>query len=192
MKISSLVSKKVRFEKFALLIVLCFSTNFVFCQSLSEDELELYQLIMEYRTENGLSKIPLSKSLTYVAQTHVKDLKINKPDQGDCNSHSWSSKGPWSPCCYTDDHANANGMWRKPRELTSYKNNGYEIACGSSNPIYDQGDITPEAALERWQNSSAHNAVILNQGIWKDTWKAIGIGIYGNFAVVWFGKEIDK
>lgn len=177
-------------KKYTFIIFILFSLV-SFSQNLTDEELNLYNLIMDYRTENGLSKIPLSNSLTIVAQTHARDLKINKPDQGNCNAHSWSSKGSWSPCCYTPDHANAKGMWDKPRELTSYKGEGFEIACGSSNPVYEQSNVTAKVALESWQHSQAHNAVILNQGIWSEKWKAIGIGIYGNFAVVWFGKEPD-
>ena len=142
---------------------------------------------MEYRYSKGLTKIPLSKSLTFVAQTHVKDLVNNKPDVGNCNMHSWSNKGNWTPCCYTDDHARAKCMWNKPSELTSYKGNGYEIAHWNS------GTATAEGALSGWKRSSGHNAVIINQGVWDShPWKAIGIGIYKGFAVVWFGEERDE
>lgn len=47
---------------------------------------------MQYRIEKGLAEIPLSKSLTFVAQTHVKDMELN-PASGYCNMHSWSDKG---------------------------------------------------------------------------------------------------
>ena len=156
-----------------------------FGQNLSNEETELYNIIMQYRYSKGLSKIPLSKSLTFVAQTHVKDLVNNKPDVGNCNMHSWSNKGNWTPCCYTDDHARAKCMWDKPSELTSYKGNGYEISFGSS------GSVTALEALNGWKSSSGHNAVIINQGIWNRSWQAIGIGIYKGFAVVWFGNERD-
>ena len=141
---------------------------------------------MEYRKEKGLPQIPISVSLTFVAQTHVKDLANNRPNNGICNAHSWSSNGKWRACCYTADHARAECMWSKPRELTNYQGNGYEIACWSS------ADIDANQALAEWKSSSGHNAVIINQGIWKDQWNAIGIGIYQGFAVVWFGKEFDR
>ena len=157
-----------------------------FGQNLSNEETELYNIIMQYRYSKGLTKIPLSKSLTFVAQTHVKDLVNNKPDVGNCNMHSWSNKGNWTPCCYTDDHARAKCMWDKPSELTSYKGNGYEISYGGGN------SVTAIGALSGWKSSSGHNAVIINQGIWNDNnWQAIGIGIYKGFAVVWFGEEKD-
>ena len=166
------------------LFVLFFSK--VFSQQLNQEEKKLYDLIMDYRKSKGLSKIPLSKSLTYVAQTHVNDLMLNRPDQGKCNLHSWSNKGKWSPCCYTDDHAKAECIWSKPRELTNYQGNGYEISSWYSDII------SAEKALKIWKSSSGHNALIINNSIWKrHHWRAIGIGIKGNYAVVWFGKESD-
>ena len=160
-------------------------------QNLSNEERELYNLINQYRNSKGLTNIPLSKSLTFVAQTHVKDLVNNSPNRGsNCNMHSWSNKGNWTPCCYTSDHVRAECMWDKPSELTSYKGYGYEISHGA--PGYPNHVITAESALNGWKRSSGHNAVIINQGIWRGAnWQAIGVGIYKNYAVVWFGKERD-
>jgi len=158
-----------------------------YSQALNTEEKKLYNLIMEYRKANGLPSIPLSASLTYVAQTHVHDLNDNHPDIGKCNTHSWSDKGSWTECCYTSDHAQAKGMWLKPKELTSYQGYGYEIAHWSSNYT------TAEGSLEGWKSSPGHNAVVLNQSIWGNhPWQAIGIGIYNNYAVVWFGEERDN
>lgn len=158
--------------------------------TVSAEELKLYNLIMKYRKENGLPAIPLSNSLTYVAQTHCRDLVDNKPDTANCNAHSWSTGGSWSACCYTPDHARATYMWVKPRELTNYTGNGYEIGHGSS----AVGDYlaTAESALSGWQHSPGHNSVILNKENWKSMkWKAIGIAVYKNFSMVWFGIEAD-
>lgn len=156
-------------------------------QTLTAEETALYTLIMSYRKEKGLPAIPLSKSLTLVAQTHVKDLETNRPVTGSCNLHSWSDKGTWTPCCYTPDHTKAQCMWSKPAELTSYKGNGFEISYGGSNFT-----ATAQGALNSWKTSSGHNAVIINAGMWSTPWNAIGIGIYGGYAVVWFGNEEDK
>lgn len=155
--------------------------------SLSNLERELYELIMQYRAEKGLPSIPISPSLTYVAQVHVRDMH-NHPPMGDCNLHSWSEYGEWSSCCYTGDHAQAKCMWNKPRELTQYQGPGYEIA------FYHSVGVTPQNALDGWKNSKkGHNDVIINQDIWnKHTWRAIGIGIYKEYAVVWFGEEKDQ
>jgi len=158
------------------------------------EELKLYQLIMEYRQQNNLPSIPLSKSLTYVAQQHCLDLYNYKPDiaPGGCNAHSWSDKGTWSACCYTPDHKQAQCIWDKPAEMTSYTGYGYEIACGSSDPKYSSFVMTAEYALQSWKKSSGRNNVILNKENWEDRgWNAIGIGIYKGYSCVWFGQESD-
>lgn len=159
------------------------------------EETKLYNILMQYREEKGLPRIPISKSLTYVAQIHVIDLHESYSEfDASCNLHSWSDKGDWAACCYTDDHANAQGMWNKPRELTSYTGNGYENSyycwgTGGCRNVADQ-------ALNMWKNSSGHNNTIINEDIWKNyTWNAIGIGIYTgpttSYAVTWFGREPD-
>ncbi len=151
----------------------------------NEKAMQLAEVINEYRASKGLSKIPVSPSLTKVAQLHVKDLAENHPNKGVCNLHSWSDKGSWKACCYTSDHKNAKGMWDKPRELTSYKGNGYEIAAASS------GSLTAANALAMWKGSPGHHNVIINKGMWKREWKAMGAAIYKGYAVVWFGHEKD-
>ena len=152
----------------------------------SAEEQRLYDLIMEYRAEEALPPIPHSPSLTYVAQAHVRDLDAHFIQQGGCNAHSWSGNGEWTSCCYTPDHAEAECMWLKPRELTEYDGYGYEIAY-----TYSAG-AGAEDALRSWQGSPPHNAVILNADTWRNiTWKAIGVGIHGDYAVVWFGEEPD-
>lgn len=116
----------------------------------------------------------------------------NKPDVEGCNAHSWSANGKWSACCYTPDHAQAQCMWSKPRELTSYLGNGYEIACGS-NICCSSFIMTAEYAINSWKLSPNHNVIILNEWIWsKIEWNAIGIGMFKGFVSVWFGSEIDK
>lgn len=159
-----------------------------FSQILSAEEKKLYDIIMEYRKQNNLPIISLSKSMTFVAQTHVKDLQTFGLVNGTCNMHSWSNNGSWTSCCYTEDHAKASCMWNKPKELTSYQGNGYEISYGAYGAY-----VNAEGALKGWRESAGHNAVIINQGIWSNmNWKAIGVGISKGYAVVWFGEEIDK
>ncbi|HMU82040.1 MAG TPA: caspase family protein [Leptospiraceae bacterium] len=153
----------------------------------TEEEMQLHKLIMEYRAKNGLAAIPLSKSLTHVARTHVRDLASSKP-AGTCNMHSWSTGSQaWSGCCYTPDHAQSRCMWKKPGELTSFKGNGYEIAYGTSGY-----SATPAGALAGWKSSSGHNNVILNKDKWgSHPWQSVGVGMYGGYAVVWFAEESD-
>ena len=135
---------------------------------MSEKEAKLYYIINAYRESQGLQKLSFSKSLTIVARTHVSDSNTYTPEnqrdsrgmQG--NLHSWSNHGSWTPLVYTSDHEYAANMWSKPRELTSYTGNGYEISSWKS------GNITPEDALDLWKNSSGHNAVMTTQGNWSD------------------------
>jgi len=157
---------------------------------LTAEEGQLLELINQYRVDEGHAAVPWSKSLTEVAQWHVWDLETNNPDASiSCNMHSWSDQGIWTPVCYTADHANAAGMWAKPSEITGnvYSAPGYEIA------YFGGAGTTPQGALAAWQGSSGHNDVILNQGIWasRDPWPAMGAGIFGGYAVVWFGDMTD-
>jgi len=164
-------------------------------ECLSEEEAELVRLINEYRNANGLADVPASRSLTLVAQWHVIDLHENNPDTGQdhglaCNMHSWSDQHPalWNPVCYTSDQQYASGMWNKPKEITNniYTGNGYENAYGSG------GQATAADAFNAWKNSSGHNDVILEQGIWSGSnWPAMGVGIYEHHAVLWFGDQSD-
>jgi uncharacterized protein YkwD len=164
-------------------VTLSYCTN----GGLSADELMLAEMIHTYRKSKGLKKISLSKSLTYVAQQHARDLQHYKVvEDKKCNIHSWSANGIWKGCCYTPDHRQAACMTKKPAEMTDYKGRGYEISY-----YYSQG-ATPERALKGWQKSTGHNNVLLNKDKWENTeWNAMGIGIYGNYATVWFGKEKD-
>ena len=156
----------------------------------SEKEAKLYYIINAYRENKGLQKLSFSKSLTIVARTHVSDSNTYTPEkqrdsrgmQG--NLHSWSNHGSWTPMVYTSDHEYAANMWSKPRELTSYTGNGYEISSWNS------GNITPEEALDLWKNSSGHNAVMTTQGNWSDL-KTMGVAIDGKYAHVWFGSAAD-
>jgi len=156
---------------------------------LTEEEQKLYDLIMQYRKSKKLKAIPLSTALTRVAQAHVRDLSENYEyaDGNPCNPHSWSDKGKWTPCCYTSDHKQAKCMWDKPKEISGYEGIGFEIAYFSS------AGATATEGLEGWKKSPGHNPVIVNLGTWSKTeWKAIGVGIYKEYGVVWFGEVEDN
>lgn len=157
------------------------------CVSLEEKK--LYDLIMEYRKSKKLKSIPLSSKLTRVAQTHAHDLADNYKFDRDnkCNPHSWSKKGSWSSCCYTNDHKQAKCMWDKPKEISGYENPGYEIA------YYSSLGANANEALTGWKKSPAHNPLLINDGMWnKVEWNAIGIGLYKEYGVVWFGQIKDE
>lgn len=158
---------------------------------LSQTEFEIYRIINQYRKEKGLDSIPLSKSLTYVAKVHVKDLAENHPNSRRCNMHSWSDQGNWTSCCYTKDKKKAECMWNKPKELTNYVSAGFEIAFWTNIPFLDPEKYAA-LSLKEWKKSPAHHQVIINLPPWdRFTWMAMGVGAYKGYAVVWFGELDD-
>ncbi len=155
-----------------------------FC--VSEDELALWEQINTYRLKFALDPLPLSKSLSYVAYLHVRDLYLNHPDEGDCNLHSWSDNGTWKPICYPEEQSRKNNAWKKPLELANYKGKAMEIA------YYENNDALPENIFEMWKMSSPSASVMVNTGKWnRYEWKAIGVAIYRGYAVAWFGDAED-
>lgn len=189
--------KQVKFHATLLLLILLFSfglrkdacknTPSYLTHCLSPEEFELFERINAHREWIGLEHIQISKSLSFVARQHAKDFMENINQYGACNLHSWSDNGPWLPVCYTSDHKNAHLMWSKPKELTNYLENGYEISAMTS-----EAKISPSRALELWKSSEGHEDVILNRKVWKDIdWNAVGIGIYKGYACVWFGEASD-
>jgi uncharacterized protein YkwD len=173
-----------------ILVLFLFMAQVALAQEacLSAEEKALFDLLMDYRKSKGLPPISYSIKLTRVAQAHVRDLAahFDYDNKDDCNPHSWSANGVWSSCCYTDDHRKASCMWNKPREIAGYESEGYEIAFFSSD------GAAAQESLEGWKRSAGHNPVIVNSGTWqKARWLAIGIGIYENYAVVWFGQLAD-
>lgn len=168
------------------IIIFIFVISFAHSQTvtLTAEEKELYNLTMEYRKKNHLESIPLSKSLTLVAQTHVQNLQDYHRLDTDCNLHSWYGNGKWKNVCF--DGSEFESMWSKPSELTNYKGHGYEVSA------YFSGDISAEIALQLWKESYFHRIMLLNQAEWKNIqFKAIGIGISKNYAVIWVGEQID-
>ena len=161
---------------------------------LTEKEAKLYYMINAYRESLGLPKLSFSKSLTEVARAHVRDSNTYTPEnQVDSrgikgNLHSWSANGSWTPVVYTSDHHYMYDMWSKPREITNYTGNGYEISSWSS------GMISPERALNLWKNSQGHNSIMTTQitgdADWSDL-KTMGVSIDGHYAHVWFGSDAD-
>jgi len=156
----------------------------VFC--IDAREMNLYYMINDYRKQNNLAPIPLSKSLSYVADLHAKDLFAHHPDQGVCNFHSWSNKGFWAPFCYPKDENKKNSVWDKPRELTKYPSRGYEIVYWENNPL------VTDTVMMVWKTEEYFNSFLLNTGKWQGKpWNAIGISVYENYACAWFGEVQD-
>ena len=156
-----------------------------FC--ISSAEMKLYRMINDYRRRFDLPAIPLSKSLCFVAASHVKDLYFNRPDEGSCNFHSWSDKGPWKPFCYPRDENKKSSVWDKPKEFTSYRGKGYEIVYWENNAA------VIDSIMAFWRSIDYFKSFLMNTGKWQGrTWNAIGIGIYENYACVWFGDVPDQ
>ena len=54
------------------------------------------------------------------------------------------------------------------------------------------GLLAALGALLIWQGSPAHRSVILNEGSWSGIpFHGMGVGIVGNYAVLWFGDAVD-
>ena len=167
---------------------------------LSAKEKELIKLVNDYREQHGKKRLKVSKSLMKVARTHINDLNmnfdINNPpvdSRGiEGNMHSWSDRGNWTPVVYTKDHKYDKLTIIKPKELTGYNQNGYEVAVNGFM-------ITPQRALEKWKNSPKHNDTILSQNGWDPPAELIeegltglsnmGVAINGNYACIWFTRD---
>jgi len=140
--------------------------------------------INKYRTQNGLSEIPISDALTTVAFVHLMDIINYKPHLNcDYNLHAWSCEGNWKCGCYVSNNSSTYPiMHDKPRELTNYSGNGYEIS--------NSGYTNAQDIVNSWKNSPLHNEVIMNTGPWpkeKYDWKALGAVFGGSYALAWFG-----
>jgi hypothetical protein len=152
---------------------------------ISNLEYKLYKMINDYRRRYDLPSIPLSRALGFVAQTHAKDLILHPPGEP-CNFHSWSATGPWKPICYPQDESKKNSVWDKPAELIGYKGKGYEIV------YWENNDVTIDSVMAEWKNVDYFNSFLMNTGRWQEKkWNAIGIAIYENFAIAWFGEIAD-
>jgi hypothetical protein len=155
-----------------------------FC--ISKEEYKLYKLINEYRAKNGLSVIPVSRSLSYVAKIHARDLFINNPDTSYCSLNSWSDKGQWTACCHSRQNPAPKCIVSKPKELAKYPGEGHELA------YWDSEELNPDTIIHFWQSIEQANDLLLNQKKWSFfNWKAIGIGLYRGYACVWVGEIAD-
>lgn len=156
-----------------------------FC--ISADEYQLYLLINDYRKAFAQTPIILSKSLSYVAKTHARDLAGNFNPDSSCNMHSWSDKGKWTPICYPSEQSKKNNVRLKAKEIIGYPSEAFEITYWSNveNPA--------QQILSFWCKKMPSKNLLLNLEEWDDViWNAIGIGIEEGYAVVWLGKMVDN
>lgn len=155
-----------------------------FC--MTRDEYRLYTLVNEYRIKNGLSVIPVSRSLCYVAKVHARDLYINNPDTSFCSLNSWSDRGKWTACCHSRYTPSPVCIVGKPKELTRYPGEGHELA------YWDSEELHPDTILHFWRSIEQARELLLNQKKWSYfNWKAIGVGLYKGYACVWVGEAPD-
>jgi uncharacterized protein YkwD len=149
--------------------------------SIDSEELKLYNLINQYRNQNNLPSIPISKALSIVGNRHVLDLAENIGSL----THGWSD-APYD----ANNPSTYSAIWDAPKRFnTGYQGYGYENAFGGSGGYV----ATANDAFNAWKNSAPHNATILNQGIWQTSkWNALGVAIYKGYAVIWFGEEFES
>ncbi len=82
-------------------------------------------------------------------------------------------------------------MWNKPKELTNYPGDGYEIAYWTNETL--SPSRFSDKALLGWKQSTEHNRVILNKAEWQSVeWNAMGVGYYLGYAVIWFGTLSEE
>ncbi|KAM3548486.1 hypothetical protein ARSEF4850_009383 [Beauveria asiatica] len=160
----------------------------------AKEENLLYDLLIQYRKDQNLPKpeIPRSHSLNIVAKTHATNPFFETPGST-CNPHSWPAKkeAKWESCCFDLNNPAAHPcMWDKPRELTSYQGNGFEVYYGGDPEVYTSED-TAEECLKALQKSQPHNDVLVNKGPWTTEWKAVGVGMAKGQCAIWFGHEED-
>jgi hypothetical protein len=155
-----------------------------FC--ISSEEFKLYNLVNEYRKSQKLPVIQLSKSLSYVAKVHIKDLIMNKPDTANCSFHSWSDKGAWKACCFRKENKDKYCVLTKPKELTNYPGIAHEII------FWESREASAEKAIKQWKETAVARFMLTNFKEWeKCSWNAMGVGVEAGFAVLWLGEEPD-
>ncbi len=153
---------------------------------ISRDETILFNMINDMRRLNKLSSIPLSSDLCTVAQTHIADLIKWKPQEKGCSLHSWSGNGKWTSCCNTKDVFGIQCMKSKPREITGYPGDGYELI------YWGEDNATPAEAAALWNQVEASADMILSRAKWSGyQWKSIGVGIKSGYAVLWLGDAVS-
>lgn len=156
-----------------------------FC--LSNDEATLFNLINGLRVANGQEPLLLSKSLSYVAQLHVRDLSMTQQSGTECNHHSWSDKGNWTPICYPREQTRKKSVWDKPKELTRYPSVAYEVV------YWENSAALPEMIIDNWKTTKQSSELVLSQAKWsKNNWKVVGVAVFKGYASAWFGEAYDQ
>ena len=155
--------------------------------SIEINELKLVDAINKYRSEKGLGELQLSPSLSFVAHTHLNDIRLYSKDERGCNMNSWSDKGKWIPCCFDGKQKNLDLMTSKPSEIIGFRGKGYEIVVAAKK------GISTKDLKTIWLNSKATQDFILNKGQWSNrNWQCMGVSIYNGFASIWASDMPDR
>lgn len=155
-------------------------------KGITQDEKILFNMINDMRRQNKLPSIPFSAELCKVANTHIADLIKTRPQDKGCSLHSWSGSGKWTSCCNTKDVFGIQCMKSKPREITGYKGDGFELI------YWSEGNADPAEAAALWKQVDASSDMILSRAKWSGyQWKALGVGIKEGYAILWLGDSIS-
>ena len=180
-------------QRIFITLFFCFAGISAFTQSglddlcLSEAEMSVVQKINAFRQEHGLQPVPLSRSLTYVADVHAKDLYFFYNENSGGSMHSWSEKGRWKGCLYTNPKTDGRCMHNKPSELTSYQGLGFELV------YWDNTGNEADNAFSTWVENSDNRKMLLNDGAYVTyDWNAMGVRIFKGYVIVWFGTITDE
>jgi hypothetical protein len=190
-KITKFAGKIIAMPRLSVIIIFIFSTIFAKAQvpdiCLTKDEYRLYSLINESRAKKGLAVIPISKSLSYVAKIHARDLFHNNPDTSFCSLNSWSDQGPWTDCCHSKYTPNPTCIVNKPSELTKYPGEGHELC------FWDSETLNPDTVMKFWLSVDAAREIFMNEKKWGYfNWKAMGVGMYKGYVCLWLGEMLDS
>jgi len=155
--------------------------------SIEINELKLVDAINKYRSEKGQGELQLSPSLSFVAHTHLNDIRLYNKEERGCNMNSWSDKGKWIPCCFDGKQKNLDLMTSKPSEIIGFRGKGYEIVVAAKK------GISTKDLKTIWLNSKATQDFILNKGQWSNrNWQCMGVSIYNGFASIWASDMPDR
>jgi hypothetical protein len=155
--------------------------------SITKNELKLSDAINAFRAKHELGELQLSPSLSFVARTHLNDIRLYSKDEHGCNMNSWSDKGKWIPCCFNEKQKNLDLMTSKPSEIIGFRGKGYEIVIASKK------GVSTNDLLALWLNTKSTQDFIMNKGLWSNrNWQCMGISIYNGFASIWASEMPDR
>ena len=154
---------------------------------IERNEIQLSEAINKFRVKKGLGELQLSPSLSYVAKTHLNDIRLHSKDQHGCNLNSWSDKGKWTSCCFNSKQKDLELMTTKPEEITGFRGKGYEIV------IMAKKGVSTKNLTDLWLAATMTEEFLLNAGQGSNrNWQSMGVSIYHGFASIWLSEMPDR